>query len=345
MSRARSYLWFFAKRLGTVVFALWSLGSLVFLMIKVIPGDEAQIAAGPDASPDQVALVRQRLGLDASVIVQYFRFWGRLLHGDLGTSITTFQPVLLDLERTVPSTLELVVVAMLINLSVSIPAGLIAAARRGGRTDGLFRVLAVILGGMPAFWLALMLQYLLAARYRLLPISGQNSYGMEPPRWTGVPTLDAIAAGNMASLLDALTYIVLPAAVLAILYSTQIFRALRTSLLGVLESDFIMAVRAKGATERRVLIGHAFPNSINPVLTLAGTQLGAMIGAAVLVETVFARRGIGTYMFNAVAQKDMYAVLGSVLFIGAIVCLINLVVDVLQIVVDPRIRAAQFGRS
>jgi dipeptide transport system permease protein len=345
MSRTQGYLWYFARRAGTVAFALWSLGTLVFAMIKVIPGDEAQIAAGPDASAEQIDAVRERLGLDAPLVVQYLRFWVRLLHGDLGTSIITFQPVLRDLEKTLPSTIELVIVAMIINLSIAIPAALLAAAWRDGRLDGLMRVVAVLLGGMPAFWLALMLQYALSAKLGLLPISGQNSYGMEAPRWLGVPTLDAIMAGDIPSLLDALRHIVLPASVLATLYSTQIFRALRTSLLGVLDVDFITAVRAKGATERRVLLGHAFPNSVNPVLTLAGTQLGAMIGAAVLVETVFARRGIGTYMFNAVAQKDMYAVLGTVLFIGAIVCLINLVVDILQIVIDPRIRAAAFGRS
>lgn len=135
----------------------------------------------------------------------------------------------------------------------------------------------------------------------------------------------------------------LPAAVLAALFSTQVFRTLRASLLGVLRSDFITAIRAKGAPRRRVLVAHALPNSLNPVLTLSGTQAGAMIGSAVLVETVFARRGIGAYMFDAVAQKDSFAVLGSVMFVGAIVCLVNLAVDILQLVVDPRIRASQLG--
>lgn len=326
-----------------MLLTLWGLATLVFVMIKLIPGDEAQMAAGADASAEQIEAVRQRLGLDHSVIMQYFGFLGRLLKGDLGTSITTFQPVLNDLGRVLPATLELVAFAMLINLSVALPVGIVAAARRGGKFDGLSRIAAVVAGGLPAFWLALMLQYLLGSMWRLLPISGQHSYGMAAPVVSGVPTLDAVLDLNFPALLDALLYMILPAAVLATLFATQIFRTLRASLLGVLESDFIVAVRAKGASSRRVLVRHAVPNSINPVLTLSGAQLGQMIGSAVLVETVFARQGVGTYMFNAVAQKDSFAVLGSVLFVGAVVCLVNLLVDVGQLMVDPRIRSAQLG--
>lgn len=342
---ARAYSWFMLRRLGMTLLTLWGLASLVFVMIKLIPGDEAQMAAGADASAEQVELVRQRLGLDQPVVMQYFTFFGRLLKGDLGTSITTFQPVLADLQRVLPATLELVVFAMIINLSVALPIGIVASARRGGVFDGVSRMGAVVIGGLPAFWLALMLQYLLGSVWRILPISGQHAYGMAAPVVTSVPTIDAILDGNGPALLDALEHIVLPAAVLAALFATQIFRALRASLLGVLESDFIVAVRAKGASSRRVLVRHALPNSINPVLTLSGTQLGAMIGSAVLVETVFARQGVGSYMFNAVAQKDSFSVLGSVLFVGAVVCLVNLAVDVAQLLIDPRIRAAQFGRQ
>jgi peptide/nickel transport system permease protein len=179
--------------------------------------------------------------------------------------------------------------------------------------------------------------------WRIVPISGQHSYGAGSPVVTGAPTLDAMLSFNGAGLLDALHHLVLPAAVLAALFSAQIFRTLRAALLGVLYSDFIMAVRAKGASARRMLISHAVPNSLNPVLTQAGTQAGAMIGSAVLVETVFARQGVGVYMFNAVAQKDAFAVLGSVMFIGTVVCIVNLLVDIFQLLVDPRIRAAQLG--
>lgn len=343
MSALRAYGWFFARRLALALLTLWGLATLVFLMIKLLPGDEAQMAAGADASAAQVEAVRERLGLDAPVVVQYVRFLGRLLQGDLGSSNVTLQPVLADLEKVLPSTLELVFFAMVFNLLIAIPIGVIAAYRRGGVFDGTSRVAAVVLGGMPAFWLALVLQYLLGSLWRVVPISGQNSFGNAAPVVSGAPTLDALLAGNPASFVDALYHILLPALVLAALFSTQIFRTLRAALLGVLRSDFIIAVRAKGASARHMLMRHALPNSLNPVLTLAGTQAGAMIGSAVLVETVFARKGIGAYMFNGVAQKDTFAVLGSVMFIGTAVCLVNLIVDVLQLLVDPRIRAAQFG--
>lgn len=343
MPALKVYAWFLLKRLGLTVLTLWGLATLVFLMIKLMPGDEAQMAAGADASAAQVEAMRIRLGLDAPLIAQYLRFLLRVAQGDFGTSIVTLQPVMSDLGKVLPSTLELVVVAMLINLSVAIPAGIVAAYRQGGAFDSLCRAAAVTLGGMPAFWLALVLQFLLGRVWRVVPISGQVSFGMGSPVVTGAPSLDALLAFNGAGFLNALWHLALPAAVLAALFSTQVFRTLRASLLGVLRSDFVMAVRAKGASARRMLTDHALPNSLNPVLTLAGTQAGAMIGSAVLVETVFARKGIGAYMFNAVAQKDTFAVLGSVMFIGTVVCLVNLAVDVMQLVLDPRIRSAQFG--
>lgn len=344
MLALRVYGWFLTRRLGLTILTLWGLATLVFIMIKAMPGDEAQMAAGADASAAQIEAVRERLGLDASIHIQYLAFLARVVRGDLGTSIVTLQPVLVDLAFVLPSTIELVFFAMLINLAVALPAGVAAAHRRGGAFDTSSRFVAVIVGGMPAFWLALVLQYLLGSYWRVFPISGQHSFGMAAPQVTSVPTLDALIALDFAAFGDAMRHLFLPAAVLAALFSTQIFRALRASLLGVLRSDFIMAIRAKGAAPRRMLLRHALPNSINPVLTLAGTQAGAMIGSAVLVETVFARRGIGAYMFNAVAQKDTMAVLGSVLFIGTIVCLVNLMVDIMQLLVDPRIRSAQLGR-
>jgi peptide/nickel transport system permease protein len=343
MAGLRVYIWFLLRRLGLTVLTLWGLASLVFLMVKLMPGDEAQMAAGADASAAQIEAVRERLGLDAPVFMQYLGFLGRLLKGDFGSSIVTLQPVLNDLGAVLPSTFELVCFAMVINLAIAIPTGIVAAYRQGGAFDSICRVAAVTLGGMPAFWLALVLQYLLGTWWRWVPISGQASFGMAAPIVTGAPTLDALVAGDGAAFLDALHHLILPAAVLAVLFSTQIFRTLRAGLLSVLKSDFIMAVRAKGASSRRLLVRHALPNSLNPVLTLSGTQAGAMIGSAVLVETVFARKGIGTYMFNAVAQKDTFAVLGSVMFIGIVVCIVNLLVDIMQILLDPRVRSAQFG--
>ncbi len=188
MLALRACAWFLARRTGLTLLTLWGLASLVFLMIKLMPGDEAQMAAGADASAAQVEAVRERLGLDAPAVMQYLGFLGRLLHGDLGTSTVTLQPVLSDLARVLPATLELVVIAMALNLLVAIPAGIVAAYRQNGVFDMTGRVTAIMLGGMPAFWLALVLQYVLGSVWRVVPISGQQSYGMSSPVVTGAPT-------------------------------------------------------------------------------------------------------------------------------------------------------------
>jgi peptide/nickel transport system permease protein len=334
---------FVLRRLVLTAVTLLGLATLVFLMVKLTPGDEAQMAAGEDASPAQIALVRARLGLDAPLWLQYLRFLARLADGDLGTSITSHQPVVAGLAKVLPSTIELVVAAMILNLAVALPLGTLAAARRGGWFDGTVRVVAVVAGGLPTFWLALMAQYLLGGVWRIVPISGHHAFGKAAPVVTGMRTLDALIAGNLVSFRDALAHLVVPAAVLAVLFATQIFRTLRASLLGVLDSDFIAPVRAKGASAARVLLRHALPNAIAPVMTLGGTQLGVMLGTAVLVETVFARQGVGSYLTNAVTQKDSAAVLGAVLFVGAVICVVSMLVDVVQILLDPRVRAAQLA--
>lgn len=341
LSRLRPYFWFLLRRLLLTLLTLLGLATIVFVMVKLIPGDEAQIVAGPEASAAQIQLVRERLGLDSPIYVQYLRFVGRLLQGDLGTSLSTFQPVLSDLQKVLPSTIELVLLAMVMNLTVAIPVATIAAARRNGSFDTGARIAAVVLAGMPAFWLALILQYLLGSVWNIFPISGHNSFGMVMPVRTGMTSVDALLAGNLPAFFDALRYLVLPGVSLAVLFSTQIFRALRTSLLGTLQSEFISVARAKGVRPWRLLLRHALPNALSPTITLAGTQIGSMIGGSVMVEIIFARRGIGSYIANAVLLKDTHAVLGAVIFIGTIVCIASFAVDLLQVLLDPRIRATQ----
>ncbi|MGB8416942.1 ABC transporter permease [Paraburkholderia sp.] len=336
---------FLARRLGMTALTLLGLVTLVFAMVKAIPGDEAQVAAGPEASPAQVEAVRQRMGLDAPIIVQYGRFVGRVLQGELGTSISTLQPVRDDVLNVFPATLELVVVTLVLSLLLAVPAAVAAATWRDSAFDRACRVSAVAAGGMPTFWLALLAQYVLASRWGLLPISGQQSLDFTVPVRTQMPMVDALLAGNIAAFADATRHIVLPALSLAAFFGAQFFRTLRASLIAILESDFIVPVRAKGASFTRIMLRHALPNSIGPTVTLVGVLLGMMIGSSVLVESVFGRQGVGAYLTNAVEQKDTYAVLGAVLFVGTAVCISNVLVDLLLLAVDPRIRAAQLQGS
>lgn len=336
------YLRYLVHKLALMVMTLLGLVVVVFLMVKAIPGDEAQVAAGPEATPEQVQVVRQKMGLDAPVIVQFGHFAWRVVHGDLGVSTSTLQPVLADLTKVFPGTIELVVITLVVSMLVSIPAAVVAATWRDGAFDRVCRVIATAAGGMPAFWLALLAQFLFASRWGLFPISGQLSLDYIVPEVTYMATVDALLAGDFAAFCDALKHLVLPTLALAPFFAAQFFRTLRASLISILESDFIVPVRAKGASFSRIMMKHALPNATGPTITLAGVLLGVMIGSAVLVESVFGRQGVGSYLTNAVEQKDTYAVLGSVLFVGLMVCLTNMLVDIVLLLADPRIRAAQF---
>lgn len=334
------YLRLIAQRLVITVLTLWGLATMVFFMVKLIPGDEAQVAAGLGASPDQVAAVAERLGLNAPFHEQYLLFMGRLVRGDLGVSILTSQPVLSELALALPSTVELLVATVFIGLLITIPAAIWAASHRDGTVDTATKMTSILAGGLPTFWLALMAQYLLGTVWRIVPISGQNSFGMAPPTVTGMPTVDSLIAGDGAAFLDSLHYLLLPAIIFAVPFVSQVFRILRATLLGILASEIIPPVRAKGARPAWILWRHALPNSLVPTINLVGSLVGGMMGGVILVETVFARRGIGTYLANAVTQKDTFAVLGTVMFVGASVCIVNLVADLAVLLVDPRLRQA-----
>lgn len=329
---------YLARRLLQTLVSLWLLATLVFLMIQLVPGDPARVAAGEHATEEQVAATAARLGLDRSLPEQYLAYLGRLLHGDLGESTVTFRPVLADLMHALPSTMELVVATMVINLLISIPIGTLAALRHGGAFDGVVRVGALMVGGMAPFWLALMAQYYVSTKIGLFPISGQQSLGYEVPSRTGIVTVDALLAGNVGAFVDAVQYLFLPAAVLALHFAAQLTRTMRTSMLTEMAKDHIEVARAKGVSERRLVLRHGLPNALVPVLSLAGLQVGAMISLAILVEVVFARTGIGTYIASGVTNKDTYAVLGAILFVGTVIALTNLVTDLLQLVLDPRVR-------
>ncbi len=343
MSRLAGITWFICRRLGTAILTLIGLMTIVFIMTKLIPGNEAQVVAGANATPAQVSAVSKELGLDQPIPVQYLRYLDDLVHGNLGMSITSHQPVLSSIETVLPSSIQLVIVALILALAVSVPAATVAAARSGGMSDTISRVLVIVAAGLPTFWLALLLQWLLGAKLQIFPVSGALSVGEQVPVHTGMTLVDSLIAGNLGAFLNAFEHIVLPATVLAIPVAAQFFRALRTELLEVLERDHIMVARAKGVPATRLLLRHALPNAIGSVLTLAGLAIGILVVSAVLVESIFGLSGIGSYLFNAVNQEDISAVLGSVVAIGAVVVAANFAVDVLQLVRDPRIRASVLG--
>lgn len=328
---------FVARRAIFMLLSLFSLVTLVFLMIKIIPGDEAHVAAGEGASPEIVEAARVRLGLDQPLPAQFLAYLWRLLHADLGTSTTTFQPISANLLGVLPYTLELVSLSLLLTVVVAIPTGMVMAANRGGPVDHIGRVVTVIAAGMPIFWVGFMLQFALSST-GTLPISGSLSVSYSVPPLTGFLTLDALLSGDSSAFEDSLAHLVLPVIVLATPQIAVIIRTMRTSMLGELDEDYILMAQSKGASRTRILVQHGFRNAAVPTVTMLGLQVGYMIGGAVIVESVFSRPGVGAFLTSSVVQKDSFAVLGAVLFIGMVVLITSFLVDLFQMAIDPRVR-------
>jgi ABC-type dipeptide/oligopeptide/nickel transport system permease component len=329
---------FVLQRLAMVPAVLWAVATLVFFMIKLIPGDPARVAAGRNATIEQVEAMQEKLGLTKPLFEQYFSFLSQTVQGDLGTSIFTFRPVLVDLMQVLPSSIELVFAAMLINLLIAIPLGIVTALVRGSVTDVVLRLLTLIGATVPVFWLGLVLQYLLGAKLKIFPISGQKPSGTQIERVTGMTTIDAFISGDFILFTQTLRYIALPAFVLSLAFIAVSARTLRSGMINVLDSDYVQLSRAKGVSKIRMVSKHALRNAILPTFTILGMQVGWMLGSTVLVESIFGRQGIGSYATTAVLQKDIFAVISVVLVMGVVVTLLNLLVDIGHKIIDPRLR-------
>lgn len=289
---------------------LWGVATVVFFMARLLPGDPARVIAGVLASPQDVERIRQQMGLDQPLWVQYVDFMGSLLRGNLGTSAHTNAPVADEIGSRLPYTIELAVVALLIAITLGVLAGIVAAVRRNTTLDLVISALSVFGVSMPVYWLGLMMIIVFAIALHLFPAAG---------------------ADQPAS-------IVMPALTLALFSVGLIARMTRSSLLEVLGQDYIRTAEAKGASPRRVVFQHALRNAFLPVLTVIGLQFGALLGGAVVTETVFAWPGVGRLLVDSIFFRDYPVVQGLVLMFGTTFVLINLLVDVLYAYVDPRIR-------
>ena len=300
---------FILRRLGAVVPVLLVVSVLVFLMSHLTPGDPATIMLGENASAADVERLRHQLGLDRPLPVQYGRYLAGVLHGDLGQSIRSGRPVALEIWDRFPPTLQLTLAAMAIATVTGILLGALAATSRTGAADALLMGTSLLGISMPSFWLGLLLILFFGLLLHWLPIAGEGD-------WRAL-VLPAVTLGAQA------------AAVLA--------RLTRASLLDVLPSDFVRTARAKGLAGARVLFGHALRNALIPVVTVMGLQFGALLGGAVIVESVFARSGLGRFAVAAVQSRDFPVIQGIVLFAAAVYALVNLSVDVAYLALDPRI--------
>ena len=326
------------RRSLTIVPVLLGVSILVFSFIHLIPGDPALTMLGERATPEKVAEVRARLGLDRPIWQQYVLYVGHALRGDLGVSIVRGDPVAGDLLRRFPATVELAVAAIVVAIALGIPIGVASAVYRNSLLDSLARLGALTGVSMPIFWLGLVLAWFFGVQLRILPTGFRLASGTAFVPWTNFVILDALLQGDWASLADALRHLVLPALALATIPLAVIARMTRASLLEVLSREYIRTAEAKGLSRRAVILRHALRNALLPVLTVVGLQVGRLLAGAILTETIFSWPGIGLWVYESIESRDYAIVQGVSLFIAVIVVGVNLVTDVLYAAVDPRIK-------
>jgi len=311
---------------------------LVFSFIHLIPGDPALTMLGERATPEKVAEVRARLGLDRPIWQQYVLYIGNAVRGDLGVSIVRGDPVASDLLRRFPATVELATAAIVVAIALGIPIGVASAVWRNSPLDSLARLGALTGVSMPIFWLGLVLAWFFGVELRILPTGFRLASGTSFVPWTNFVILDAVLQRDWAVLADAVRHLILPALALATIPLAVIARMTRASMLEVLSREYIRTAEAKGLSRRAVVLRHALRNALLPVLTVVGLQVGRLLAGAILTETIFSWPGIGLWVYESIESRDYAIVQGVSLFIAVIVVGVNLVTDVLYAAVDPRIK-------
>ncbi|MCU0517614.1 MAG: ABC transporter permease [Oscillatoria sp. Prado101] len=331
---------YIAKRLLSLLPVLLGITLLVFTFLHLIPGDPAVVLVGERATPEQIAALRQQLGLNQPLPVQYLAFLGNLIRLDFGTSIISGIPIAEEIRNRWPATFELSVAAMIVALLLGIPAGVFAAVRKNGWLDNLLMTGSLIGVSLPVYWLGLLLIYLFAVNLQWLPASGRLSadlaFTFKP--LTGFYVLDALLKLDAAALKDALAHLVLPALTLGTIPLAILARMTRSAMLEVLSQDYIRTARAKGVPEYRIIFLHALKNALLPVITTTGLQFGTLLAGAVLTETIFSWPGIGSWIYDGILARDYPVVQAGVVFVSVTFVLINLLVDISYAFLDPRIK-------
>jgi ABC-type dipeptide/oligopeptide/nickel transport system permease component len=314
---------------------------LVFLLIHAAPGDPAELLLSDEASPEDIADARRRWGLDQPIYVQYLRFLANIASGDLGMSFRYADPVLGLIGERLPATIELAAASMLIAILIGIPLGVWAGARPNSWVDNVGSVFGFFGISMPSFWLGIMLILIISGYFKWLPSSGRSTYGVAQGFETGFYISHSILTGNMKAAWDGIKYIIMPAIALGTGMMGLVMRVTRSSVLEIMSEDYVRTARAKGLGERTVLWRHVLRNSLVPVITVVGLELGTLLSGSIIVETVFAWPGSGSLLISAIQSRDYPLITGTVLTYTIAFVVINFAIDVLYAVIDPRIR---FGK-
>jgi ABC-type dipeptide/oligopeptide/nickel transport system permease component len=325
-------------RLGQLVLVLIGVSVVVFFTMHVLPGDVATLLLGERATAAQLDSLRHQLGLDQPVWVQYADFAIEAVRGDLGTSLRSNHTALADVWLAFPVTLQLALSALLLATVIGVPIGVVAGTRPGSMLDNTLMTATLFGVSMPIFWLGLMLLLVFGAGLGWLPIGGLMPVGLDAPRITGMTVIDSLIAGRADLIAASLRYLVLPAITLATIPLAMIARITRSEMLATATLDHVRTARAKGMTERRVVLRHILRNALIPIVTVIGLQLGLLLSGAVLTETIFSLPGLGRLMVDSILSRDYPVVQAGALFIALVFVLVNLLVDLSYGLLDPRIR-------
>jgi peptide/nickel transport system permease protein len=334
---------YIARRVLFFIPMLVGITLLSFILSHAVPADPVTANLGEQASanPEAVAAFRHQWGLDRPLYEQYGLYLWNLGHGDMGTSISTRQPVILDLKQRFPATIELALAAMVLSLVIGIPLGIFSAIKRDSVLDQIARVISLVGVSMPVFWLSLVALLVFYAHLGWAPPPGRLSANIQAPQFvTGFILVDSVLAGRTDAAIDSLQHLVLPAIALSFYTLGVITRMMRGSMLEVLDEDYVRTARAKGLKENVVVLRHAARNGLIPIITVIGLSFGRLLSGAVITETVFAWPGLGLYAFKSATSLDFPAIMGAGIVIATAYIFANLLVDIGYAFVDPRIRVS-----
>ncbi len=326
------------NRAGQLLLVLLGVSAVVFVAMHLLPGDVATLLLGDRATAMQLERLRGQLGLDQPVLVQYWRFLVDGLHGDFGISITTNRPALTEVMAAFPVTLQLTLASLLLAAGIGIPLGVMAGTRQGSRLDAAVLGATLVGVSVPIFWLGLMLLLLFAAGLDWLPTGGVMPIGQEPPRVTGMSIPDSLLAGSPALLRLAVLHLLLPAVTLATIPLALITRVTRAEVVAAGLQDHVRTAWAKGLQARLVVRRHVLRNAALPILTVVGLQLGLLLSGAVLTESIYALPGLGRLMVDSILARDYPTVQAAAMFVAGVFVLVNFVVDIGYLLLDPRVR-------
>jgi len=330
---------FLLRKLLVIVPTFIGITIVAFGFVRILPGDPIMLMAGERGlTPERHAQLMAQFGFDRPLWVQYFDFLGNIFHGDIGLSLVTKKPVLQEFATLFPATIELAVCAILIAALIGIPLGVLAAAKRGSWFDQISMSIALTGYSMPIFWWGLLLIIVFSGTLGWTPVAGRIGLMYYFPDATGFMLIDSLRSGQKGAFVSALRHLILPSIVLATIPMAVLARQTRSAMLEVLGEDYVRTARAKGLAPKRIVGMHAFRNALIPIVTTLGLQIGGLLTGAILTETIFSWPGIGKWMVDSISRRDYPVVQGGLLMIALVVMSVNLIVDMLYALINPRIR-------